>query len=395
MPEIIDQAALIGRVIASLARDAPMPIYDSYSPVLVPVEPAAFAMVVGAGFSVGAVPLVAELMRERIGDYYFPDPDMSSLERPPSVCRKNSARFWREFNAMASQMGRAEVVLNNRHLPVDCAAAYNRLFDYEVANGMFADHGVDPAWYRGRIGKLRRALGHPPPAAPAGNATLGSRFVRGFLRYVLAPGVEHGHGVTGRSSQQNAAHAQLAALLAAQQAGQFRALQPFCRTILTTNFDSLLQSALAVEQVIPTVSDRPERGFDAAMFEPAIGPIHIVHLHGSVLRDNPASSSAELSELARTNAGVLADYLATRHVLVVGHSGWNDAFVAALRLRETDRPLYWCDMAAAPSDRISDVLGSGRRPAVYVQLGPDGADALMTALVEALRAAQPVLSRPR
>ena len=129
MPMIIDQPTLISRVIATLARDAPMPTYDDYSPELVPVEPAAFSMIVGAGFGFGAVPMVAELMLERIGDFYFPDQDMSSLERPRSVCRKNSAGFWREFNEAAAKVGRPEVTLNNRDLPVDCAAAYNRLFD--------------------------------------------------------------------------------------------------------------------------------------------------------------------------------------------------------------------------------------------------------------------------
>src|SRR5262245_60354879 len=102
---------------------------------------------------------------------------------------------------------------------------------------------------------------------------------------------------------------------------------------------------------MPIVSDRPEHGFDAAMFADG-GAIHIVHVHRSVLRDNPASSTEELSELSQANAHVLADYFATRDMLVVGHSGWNDAVVAALHLCETEHTLYWCDMAAAPTDRI-------------------------------------------
>jgi hypothetical protein len=336
--------------------------------------------------------VVTELVLERIGDFYFPDQDMSSLKRPAKVSRTNSGGFWQEFNEAAAKAGRPSVALNKRKLPDDCAAAYNRLFDYEVANLMFAEPARAGEGERGYLAALRRARDvAPPPPAPEA-ATLGSRFVRGFLRYVLAPGSEHGYGVTGRHDT-NDAHAQLAAILAAQQDGRLSALHPFCRTVFTTNFDSLLQSSLAAEQVMPIVSDRPERGFDAAMFEPAIGPIHIVHLHGSVLRDNPASSTEELTNLSQANARVLAEYLATRDVLVVGHSGWNDAIVAALGLRETEHTLYWCDIAARPTDRIAGVLGARHGPAVYVQLDNGGANGLMTALNAALHAAQPPFAR--
>ena len=394
MPEIFDQSTLIRRVVATLSRDAPRKFYDSFSPELVPVEPAAFSMIVGAGFSFGVVPTATELMLERIGDFYFPDQDMSSLERPRSLSQEHSASFWLEFNEAAAKAGRPGVTLNNRKLPIDCAAAYNRLFDYEVANLLFAKRRRANAGHRGYLGRLRRGRAEPPPSLSPGDPSLGSSFVRGFLRYVLAPGVEHGDGLTGRS-EVNRAHTQLAAILAAQQTGRLGALRPLCRTILTTNFDSLLQSSLAAERLMPIVSDRPERGFDAAMFEPAIGPIHIVHLHGSVLRENPASSTVELAELSRANAQVLADYLASRHLLVVGHSGWNDAVVEALRLRETECTLYWCDMAAAPTDRINGVLGGCRGPTAYVQLDKGGADSLMTALNEALQAAQAPLARSR
>ena len=394
MSEIFDQSTLIRRIVATLAREAPMPLYDDYSPQLVPVEPAAFSMIVGAGFSFSVVPMVTELMHERIGDFYFPDLDMSSLKRPPKVCRANSAGFWQEFNEAAAKVGRPGVALNKRKLPDDCAAAYNRLFDHEVATLLFADCRHAGEREGGYVAALRRPKGIAPPPPTPETAMLGSRFVRGFLRYVLAPGSEHGHGVTGRHDT-NHAHAQLAAILAAQQAGRLSALRPFCRTVFTTNFDSLLQSSLAAEQVMPIVSDRPERGFDAAMFEPAIGPIHIVHLHGSVLRDNPASSTEELADLSQANAQVLADHLATRDVLVVGHSGWNDMVVAALGLRETEYTLYWCDMAVAPTDRIAGVLGARRGPTAYAQLDNGGANVLMTALNEALRAAQPPLVRPR
>lgn len=391
MIEVLDQTGLIDRIVVTLRRDEPKQLYNDFSPELVPVEPAAFAMIVGAGFSYGVVPLVNALMCEWIGDYYFADQDMSSLERPESSRRKNSAGFWKEYNEVAAQAGYALVELDKKKLPVDCAAAYNHLFAYEAANLMFAGHRDPGEWSGGHYGKLLRSAGLVPPPAP-GAATLGGRFVRGFLRYVLAPGAEHGHGVTGRSPM-NEAHKQLAAILAAQQTGGLHALRPFCRTVFTTNFDSLIQAALASERVMPVVSDRPERGFDAAMFEPSTGPIHIVHVHGSVLRDNPASSTEEMADIERANAAVLADHLATRDVLVVGHSGWNDAVVAALAARDTTHTLYWCDMHAKPTDRIAGLLARRRGPTVYGKLDSRGADGLMSALNTELRATPPATIR--
>ncbi len=381
--QILDQAALIGHIVATLRRSAPRRRYGAYDPALVPVEPATFAMVVGAGFSYGAVPLVQPLMCEWIGDYYYPDQDMSSLERPVAVRRRDSADFWKEFNTAATRAGLPPVELDKRKLPIDCAAAYNTLFAYDAANLLFANvhasHAVGGRWLRGMLPKARQ------PAAPLSTEalTLGSRFVRGFLRYVLAPGCEHGDGVTGRGGM-NAAHLKLAAILAAQQTGGLQALRPFCRTVFTTNFDSLLQAALASEKVLPIISDRPERGFDPAMFEPEIGPVHIVHVHGSVLRDNPASSAEELAGIERANASTLAAYLASRDVLVIGHSGWNDALVAALAAGDTEHTLYWCDVAKEPNTRVARLLEQRRSPSVFVRLDPGGADALMTSLHDAM-----------
>jgi hypothetical protein len=109
---------------------------------------------------------------------------------------------------------------------------------------------------------------------------------------------------------------------------------------------------------------------------------------------NAASSTEEIADIDRANAEVLADHPATRDVLVVGHSGWNDAVVAALTMRETTHTLLWCDMHAEPTDRIAGLLGRRRGPAVYVRLGSRGADVLMSPLNTALCASSPVTIRP-
>jgi hypothetical protein len=53
---------------------------DAVSPV--------YTLILGAGFSVGVVPLVEELMHETIGDYYYPDQTGESLDRPRPVLRQ-------------------------------------------------------------------------------------------------------------------------------------------------------------------------------------------------------------------------------------------------------------------------------------------------------------------
>ena len=58
------------------------------------VEPAAYTLIVGAGFSCGVIPLTGQLMRETIGDYYIPDQDGAFGQRPSQALRKHSASFW-------------------------------------------------------------------------------------------------------------------------------------------------------------------------------------------------------------------------------------------------------------------------------------------------------------
>lgn len=315
MVETLDTATCVARIVDALRRGRARPPYTALSATSRPVEPPAFVLVVGAGFSTPVVPMVDALVKEWIGRYDAGGgmQDGEGTDLPWRAARRRSAAFWRAFNEHAAAAGAPPIELGAQGLPADPADAYQRLFDERVTGRLVA------------------------PAA-------GRHYAEAFLRYVLAPGSEHGNGLTGIARSEtgapvNRAHRELAVLLSAQQRGRWPGLRPFCRTLMTTNFDSLLLAALAAESVLPIVSDRPERGFDQAMFDPPGGPVHIVHLHGSVLRGNPASTPGELGALEQCNAEVLATQLAERSVLVLGHSGWRDAVVRAPGLRDSAHPL--------------------------------------------------------
>jgi hypothetical protein len=97
---------------------------------------AAYAMIVGAGFSYGGVPLTKELLRERIGDFYYPAE--SEGRRSRKECRELSADYWKEFNVAASHAGEKPVEMDDAGLPANPSEAYQHLFSYRVANALFS-----------------------------------------------------------------------------------------------------------------------------------------------------------------------------------------------------------------------------------------------------------------
>src|SRR5687767_6111432 len=108
---------LIGRIQARLESREVSSRYSDFELAPPPAERAAYALVVGAGFSHGVVPLVRELMHETIGGYYYPDQDQTSLERPPSVLRENAAAFWAELNEALARAGLASTEVDSAGLP--------------------------------------------------------------------------------------------------------------------------------------------------------------------------------------------------------------------------------------------------------------------------------------
>ena len=148
---------------------------------------AAYAMIVGAGFSHGSVPLTRELLNERIGDYYYLNQDMEGFERDSRQCRRLSADYWKEFNAAARDSGEPAVEVDGDGLPMQTSEAYQSLFTYRVANALFSS---GPDLTAGRYLARLMAQGTVRGSRPAAPRVLaGEKFVRDFLRNVLDPGV--------------------------------------------------------------------------------------------------------------------------------------------------------------------------------------------------------------
>ena len=382
-PRVLVPEELVSEIRRKLQAKPHSSTWHEYKVAPDPVEPAAYTMIVGAGFSYGVVPLTAELMRETIGDYYIPDQDGAFGQRPPEALRKHSAGFWGEFNEASKQAGLPVIELDRERLPAGPGEAYQTLFAYKGANALFGKEEARPKRksYVDRLLEERGStMNRPPQKDPEG----GKRFVKGFLRYVLSPGSEHGFGSTGRM-ELNDAHIHLAAVLEAQQCGRQWSGAAFCRTIFTTNFDTLLQVALQGVHLIYMITDRPERTLDSSDFPEEEEAIHLVYTHGSILRHNPASAAHELAGLSERNVRVLRDFLQQRDVITIGYGGWEDGLMAALRLCDASRhKLYWCDIQPKPAERIAKFLEGKGDGAAYVLLNRDGAGGLMRMLSEEL-----------
>jgi len=381
---ILGPDALVEQVRAKLQMEPYKSRWHDYRVAPDPTNPAAYAVIVGAGFSHGIVPLVRELMHETIGGYYIPDQDQSSMERPASVLREDSADFWREFNEAAAENRLPVVPVDGRGLPEDPGAAYQHLFTYQGANALFAltEPNERTLSFVEQLQQRREAKSANEKRQEPQDT--GERFIKGFLRYVMDMGSEAGYGSTGRSDL-NPAHVYLAALLESQQTGLGWNTRAFCRTILTTNFDTLLQNALQMVNLLYAITDRPEKGLDRSEFAEDETVIHLVYTHGSILRHNPASTITELGQLSDRNVSVLRDHLESRDIITIGYSGWNDGLMAALRLCDPRRhQVYCCDVRPHPPPNIAEFLRERADHAAYVHLGSEGADGLLRSLYQAL-----------
>jgi hypothetical protein len=100
----------------------------------------------------------------------------------------------------------------------------------------------------------------------------------------------------------NYANLYLAGILQAQRTEEWKRnhRRPFCRTVLTTNFDTLLQRALLLNNQLFFVSDQPENHFDTP--DDSNEAIHIVQTHGSIFRPFVANSEAQIRRLRKENS---------------------------------------------------------------------------------------------
>ncbi len=302
---------------------------------------APFALVLGAGFSDGLVPTTREVVQESLPLWVMALDGGRSYqelrkETPKGKVRENAAEFWKAF--VQRNAGRLDwLELDGDGLPTDIPSAYQVAFN--------------PAY----VG----ALGAPEEA-------------RRFHRDLMGLG----------RPRLNAAHFLLASILGEQpgRAGggaNFRSKAAFSRLILSTNFDPFLQIALQSVNRLYILSDTPELVAGSEALDDTGDEIRLIYVHGSVHRRAQIASADEIRALREKNARVLAPLLEHRGVIVLGHSGWDEAIVDTLASCESfDRRLFWCGLKTTPPEfgalggRVAGLLA--KPSAFYVPISSAG-----------------------
>lgn len=307
-----------------------------------------YTLVLGSGFSAGIVPTARQIVREEIGPFFLRPGETMDPAARGAVC----SEFWRAFiRDNPGLSGEGKLLLGTDGLPVDSAVAYQVLFQRQAVGGL-----EDP------------------------------NVAHSFLR----------HALRGARDRLNGAHFFLGAILDAQQREMGREggarRRPLCRTLFTTNFDPLLQTALQFFQLHYFMTDRPERALDASSLREDDAAIHLIYAHGSIFRPLQASSEQEIQELKKANAAGFGEYFRRHHVICLGYSGWDDSLVEGLACRRGSAyQLYWCGMEspeaalAGFNPRVRALFEAPDAASFhYVQLGSGGADEFMADLYRRL-----------
>ena len=126
---------------------------------------AAYALIVGAGFSHGIVPLTKELLHEHIGSFYYPEGAAEGAgQRTRRECQRLSRDYWKEFNGAGLKSSEPTVELDDQGLPLYPSLAYQELFTYRTSNSLFASApGLPEGKFMARLRKSREAVEPPPP----------------------------------------------------------------------------------------------------------------------------------------------------------------------------------------------------------------------------------------
>ena len=238
-----------------------------------------------------------------------------------------------------------------------------------AANGFAATE--DPvAWYRARYGI-------EPEYSTVLALVAGTREDRAaLLRSYFEPDEEE--RASGRKLP-TAAHRSIARLVGSGHV----------KVVLTTNFDRLLEVALAEHGIVPTVISTA----DAA--RGALPIIHsrctIIKLHGDYLDTRIKNTAEELETYNAVMRRQLLRVLDEFGLIICGWSGqWDAALRDALQAARTQRfTTYWAD--PHPLAGVAAELSSFRR-ATYVST--PGADAFFGELSEAVESLDGVRARP-
>ncbi len=324
-------------------RDAVVAAVDSAAPLKRP----AFALVLGSGFSYPLVPTAFGMMRD--------------------------IPWWLRTQQM--ELPFAECPTTDTAVNAHAAALWKKV-DAETGTNIEFDNAGLPKHSGDNIGLAYREIMSSTNTSGLFNQELQCAYLRDVVKRI--------------GKQINFAHLFLGAILQAQHSGAWNHKRPFCRTILTTNFDALLQRSLQLHGQLYFMSDQP----DVYVEDPTDDndAVHLFYTHGSIHRPFVANSESALQEIRDRNAGVFKSYFEQHGVIIMGYGGWDDSIMKALQLCTSFKGnLYWCDIyspqdaATSLRKEASELLRKHRRDAFYVQLPmPGGADSAFQELHKAL-----------
>ncbi len=283
----------------------------------------AFTMLLGAGFSYGVIPTAKDVLEaapawlakrtERGGneDEVVSAADISKKFWKNIADNYNDKNFWEKntdkHEDVVLEFDKTTGLLENKHI----SRAYKHLMSSVYPTGLTTP-------------KIRRE----------------------FMREICS----------NANRKNNPSHLYLACLLNQQRKAGWKYNAKFCKTILTTNFDHLLQDALQLVNVLYYMSDRPE-AFEFLQ-EDDHNAIHLVYTHGSVHRYILLNSKEEIKGAAEKNSSALKSHFEQHGVIVMGYGGWEDSTMTALlQANRFDGNLYWCVRKGEDiSDNVKELL---------------------------------------
>jgi tetratricopeptide (TPR) repeat protein len=305
-------------------------------------DQAAYTMLLGAGFSYGVIPTAKEILIDAPVWLYKKrnnKPDAKSLntsEITRNFWIKVQDRYKQDHNGLKLEFDKDSGFPKDDYI----SAAYKLLMSVDCPGGL-----TTPALRRDYIRDLCQSS----------------------------------------SRKNNPAHLYLACLLNQQKKHKLKYGLNFCKTILTTNFDPLLQDAMQLVNVLYYMSDRPE--VLDYLQEDSHEAIHLVYTHGSIHRYRLLNSEDEIKE-GEKNSSSLKSHFEQHGVIVMGYGGWKDATMKALQeANQFDRNLYWCVRNGDTiSKEINELLESHSACAFKVIIS--NADEAMNKIFERLTGSQ-------
>ncbi len=271
-------------------------------------DKAVYTMLIGAGFSYGVIPTAKQILQDApswLHKQKHAGKDQETVNKD-SICKE----FWKTVSEQYSP-GKDQPKI-----------------EFQEGNYFPKDSSITDAYKLLMSGDC-----------PGGLTTPGLR--REYIRNLHKSAIK----------KNNPAHLYLACLLNQQRkmGGAWKYKSSFCRTILTTNFDPLLQDALQLVNVLYYMSDRPE--VLDYLQEDDYDAIHLVYTHGSMHRYLLLNAPEEIHRGTKNSVSLKTHF--ERHgVIVIGYGGWQDATMEALsQATQFDGNLYWC---ARKGDTLSE-----------------------------------------